>query len=152
MNTGNRIPLAGHTARHAVPDIYRAIRGVGTTLVFVNTRSQAERVFQDLWEINDANLGIALHHGSLAREQRLKVESAMANGSLRAVVATSTLDLGVDWGAVDLVVQIGAPKGVARMLQAHRPGPSPHGRAVPGPCWCRPTASNSWSARRFSMP
>ncbi len=117
MEAGNRIPLAGHTARHAVPDIYRAIRDVGTALVFVNTRSQAERVFQDLWEINDDNLGIALHHGSLAREQRLKVESAMAEGSLRAVVATSTLDLGVDWGAVDLVVQIGAPKGVARMLQ-----------------------------------
>ncbi len=117
MKTGTRIPLAGHTARHAIPDIYRAIREVGTALVFVNTRSQAERVFQDLWEINDDNLAIALHHGSLAREQRLKVESAMADGSLRAVVATSTLDLGVDWGSVDLVVQIGAPKGVARMLQ-----------------------------------
>ena len=117
MKTGNRTPVAGHTARHAVADIYRAIRDVGTALVFVNTRSQAERVFQDLWEINDDNLGIALHHGSLAREQRLRVESAMAEGSLRAVVATSTLDLGVDWGAVDLVVQIGAPKGVARMLQ-----------------------------------
>ncbi len=115
--TGNRTPLAGHTARHAVPDVYRAIRDVGTALVFVNTRSQAERMFQDLWEINDDNLGIALHHGSLAREQRLRVESAMAEGSLRAVVATSTLDLGVDWGAVDLVVQIGAPKGVVRMLQ-----------------------------------
>ncbi len=117
MKTGTHTPLAGHTARHAVPDIYRAIRDVGTALVFVNTRSQAERVFQDLWEINEDNLGIALHHGSLAREQRLRVESAMAEGSLRAVVATSTLDLGVDWGAVDLVVQIGAPKGVARMLQ-----------------------------------
>ncbi len=117
MQTGSRIPLGGHAARHAMPEIYRAIRHVGTTLVFVNTRSQAERVFQDLWEINEDNLGIALHHGSLAREQRLKVESAMAEGSLRAVVATSTLDLGVDWGAVDLVVQIGAPKGVARMLQ-----------------------------------
>ena len=117
MQTDSPVPLAGHGARHAMPEIYRAIRTVGTTLVFVNTRSQAERVFQELWEINEDNLGIALHHGSLAREQRLKVESAMAEGSLRAVVATSTLDLGVDWGAVDLVVQIGAPKGVARMLQ-----------------------------------
>ena len=88
-----------------------------TTLVFVNTRSQAEFMFQELWGINDDNLAIALHHGSLDVAQRRKVEDAMAAGKLRAVVATSSLDLGVDWGDVDLVVNVGAPKGSSRLLQ-----------------------------------
>ena len=70
-----------------------------------------------MWRINDDNLPIALHHGSLAPEQRRKVEAAMAKGSLRAVVCTSTLDLGIDWGAVDKVICIGAPKGAARLVQ-----------------------------------
>jgi ATP-dependent Lhr-like helicase len=85
--------------------------------VFVNTRFQAEMAFQALWEINDDNLPIALHHGSLVAEQRRKVEAAMARGDLRAVVCTSTLDLGIDWGAVDLVIQLAAPKGSARLIQ-----------------------------------
>src|ERR1044071_9462998 len=67
--------------------------------------------------MNDENLAIALHHGSLAVEQRRKVEAAMARGALRAVVATSSLDLGIDWGAVDLVIQIGAPRGASRLMQ-----------------------------------
>ena len=117
LKASGRTPWSGHSARHAVADIYRVIHQAATALVFVNTRSQAERVFQELWDLNDDGLEIALHHGSLAREIRLKVEAAMAEGSLRAVVCTSTLDLGVDWGAVDLVIQIGAPKGIARMLQ-----------------------------------
>src|SRR3546814_17389234 len=70
-----------------------------------------------LWHLNDDALPIALHHGSLAVGQRRKVEAAMAAGRLRAVVATSSLDLGVDWAAVDLVIQIGAPKGATRLLQ-----------------------------------
>ncbi len=82
-----------------------------TTLVFVNTRAQAEIVFQELWRLNEDKLRIALHHGSLAVEQRRKVEAAMVRGDLDAVVATSSLDLGVDWAAVDLVMQVGAPKG-----------------------------------------
>ncbi len=111
------VPWQGHLARHAMPDIMAAIKASKTALVFVNTRSQAERTFQNLWRINDENLAIALHHGSLAPEQRRKVEAAMARGKLRAVVCTSTLDLGIDWGAVDRVICIGAPKGAARLVQ-----------------------------------
>ncbi|MGF1945462.1 helicase-related protein, partial [Enterococcus casseliflavus] len=84
-----------------------------TALVFVNTRMQAELIFQELWKLNDDNLPIALHHGSLDVQARRKVEAAMGRNALRAVVCTATLDLGIDWGEVDLVVQIGAPKGIA---------------------------------------
>ncbi|MEM8590130.1 MAG: ligase-associated DNA damage response DEXH box helicase [Pseudomonadota bacterium] len=112
-----RTPWSGHMGMHALPEIYDRIRRAGTTIVFVNTRAQAELVFQALWRMNEDDLPIALHHGSLAVEQRRKVEAAMAAGKLRAVVATSSLDLGIDWGAVDLVMQIGAPKGVSRLLQ-----------------------------------
>ncbi len=111
------VPWAGHLAHHSMPEVMDAIRKAKTTLVFVNTRSQAERTFQELWRLNEDNLPIALHHGSLAPEQRRKVEAAMAKGALRAVVCTSTLDLGIDWGAVDKVICIGAPKGAARLVQ-----------------------------------
>ncbi len=111
------VPWSGHLARHAMADVMDAIKRARTTLVFVNTRSQAERTFQDLWRLNEDNLAIALHHGSLAPAQRRKVEGAMTRGNLRAVVCTSTLDLGIDWGAVDQVVCIGAPKGAARLVQ-----------------------------------
>lgn len=111
------IPWSGHSARHAVPEVYNAIQAANLTLVFVNTRSQAEIIFQELWKLNDENLPIALHHGSLAKEQRRKVEAAMALGKLKAVVCTSTLDLGIDWGEVDLVIHVGAPKGASRLLQ-----------------------------------
>ena len=112
-----QVPWAGHTGQHAIPEVYEALRRSGMTLIFVNTRWQAEFVFQRLWEINDDNLPIALHHGSLAAEQRRKVEAAMARGELRAVVCTSTLDLGIDWGDVDLVIQLAAPKGASRLVQ-----------------------------------
>jgi ATP-dependent Lhr-like helicase len=111
------VPWAGHLARHAMLDILEAIKASKTALVFVNTRAQAERTFQELWAINEDNLPIALHHGSLAPEQRRKVEAAMTRGDLRAVVCTSTLDLGIDWGAVDRVICVGAPKGAARLVQ-----------------------------------
>jgi ATP-dependent Lhr-like helicase len=111
------VPWAGHLAHHAMDDILNAIKASKMALVFVNTRSQAERTFQNLWRINDENLAIALHHGSLAPEQRRKVEAAMARGKLRAVVCTSTLDLGIDWGEVDRVICVGAPKGAARLVQ-----------------------------------
>jgi ATP-dependent Lhr-like helicase len=111
------VPWGGHSALYAMADIYRAIQSHRTTLVFVNTRMQAELVFQELWRINEANLPIALHHGSLDKARRLKVEAAMGEGKLRAVVATSTLDLGIDWGDVDLVVNVGAPKGASRLTQ-----------------------------------
>jgi ATP-dependent helicase Lhr and Lhr-like helicase len=112
-----KVPWAGHTGQHAIPEVYDAIRRSGMTLIFVNTRWQAEFVFQQLWAINDDDLPIALHHGSLAAEQRRKVEAAMARGDLRAVVCTSTLDLGIDWGDVDLVIQLAAPKGASRLVQ-----------------------------------
>ncbi len=112
-----RIPWSGHMALHALPAVYAQIGAHRTTLVFVNTRGQAEIVFRQLWRMNDDGLAIALHHGSLEREQRRKVEAAMARGALRAVVCTSSLDLGIDWGDVDLVIQMGAPKGASRLLQ-----------------------------------
>ena len=115
--TGQTIPWSGWTAAHAIGDVYDRIRACRTALVFVNTRFQAEMAFQALWEANVDNLPIALHHGSLAAEQRRKVEAAMARGELRAVVCTSTLDLGIDWGDVDLVIQLAAPKGSARLIQ-----------------------------------
>ena len=117
LDTRERLPWAGHSARHALDEIYRLIKEHRTTLVFVNTRSQAEAIFRDLWHINENNLAIALHHGSLDVAQRRKVETAMATARLRAVVCTSSLDLGIDWGDVDLVVNVGAPKGASRMLQ-----------------------------------
>jgi ATP-dependent helicase Lhr and Lhr-like helicase len=117
LDTRERLPWAGHSARHALDEIYRLIKLHRTTLVFVNTRSQAEAIFQTLWHLNDDNLAIALHHGSLDVAQRRKVEEAMASGRLRAVVCTSSLDLGVDWGDVDLVINVGAPKGASRILQ-----------------------------------
>jgi ATP-dependent helicase Lhr and Lhr-like helicase len=117
LDTRERLPWAGHSARHALDEIYRLIQTHRTSLVFVNTRSQAEAVFQQLWRINEDNLAVALHHGSLDVAQRRKVEGAMAAGLLRAVVCTSSLDLGVDWGDVDLVINVGAPKGASRILQ-----------------------------------
>jgi ATP-dependent Lhr-like helicase len=117
LDTNERLPWAGHSARYAMEGLYQLIKAHRTTLVFVNTRSQAEGIFQDLWHINDDNLAIALHHGSLDVAQRRKVEAAMVTGRLRAVVCTSSLDLGVDWGDVDLVINVGAPKGASRLLQ-----------------------------------
>jgi len=117
LATREEMPWSGHMAVHALAEVYEEIRRARTTLVFVNTRAQAEIVFQELWRLNDDNLPIALHHGSLAVEQRRKVEAAMAAGRLRAVVATSSLDLGIDWAAVDLMVQVGAPKGASRLIQ-----------------------------------
>jgi ATP-dependent Lhr-like helicase len=117
LASGQHVPWAGHSTLYAVPELYEIIKQHRTTLLFVNTRSQAEMLFQNLWTINEEGLAIALHHGSLAVEQRRRVESAMVAGKLQAVVCTSTLDLGIDWGDVDLVVQVGAPKGASRMLQ-----------------------------------
>lgn len=111
------IPFAGHSCRYAYDDVYGLLKQHRMSLVFVNTRSQAEMVFQSLWQMNEDNLPIALHHGSLDVGQRRKVEAAMAAGKLKAVVCTSSLDLGLDWGDIDLVIQMGAPKGASRMAQ-----------------------------------
>lgn len=136
LDTDARIPWSGHSGRHATHDVYAAIKTARTALVFVNTRAQAEMTFQELWRINADNLPIALHHGSLDVEQRRKVEAAMTKGQLRAVVCTSTLDLGIDWGDVDLVIQLGAPKGCSRLVQRigranHRLDEPSHALLVP---------------------
>ena len=117
LDSAAELPWAGHSARHALPEIYEAIKAHRMSLIFVNTRSQAEMLFHALWRYNDDNLPIALHHGSLDVGQRRKVEAAMVAGKLRAVVCTSTLDLGIDWGDVDLVINVGAPKGASRLAQ-----------------------------------
>ncbi len=130
------LPLAGHTASLSMPAIYDLVRAHKTTLVFVNTRLQAEYTFQELWKLNDDGLAIALHHGSLDVAQRRRVEEAMAAGRLKAVVCTATLDLGIDWGDVDLVVNVGAPKGASRIMQ--RIGRSNHRMDEPSQAYLVP--------------
>jgi ATP-dependent helicase Lhr and Lhr-like helicase len=136
LELDERLPLAGHTASLSMPAIYDLIRDHKTTLVFVNTRLQAEYTFQELWKLNDDGLAIALHHGSLDVSQRRRVEEAMAEGRLKAVVCTATLDLGIDWGDVDLVVNVGAPKGASRIMQ--RIGRSNHRMDEPSEAYLVP--------------
>ena len=112
-----RVPWGGHAATWAIPQLYEMIGRNRTTLIFTNTRFLAEYIFQNLWDANEDKLPIGVHHGSLSKEARRKVEGAMARGELRALVATASLDLGVDWGDIDCVVQMGAPKGSSRLLQ-----------------------------------
>ena len=124
-----RVPWGGHAGRWAIPQLMEQIAANRTTLIFTNTRFLAEFIFQLLWDVNESNLPIGIHHGSLSAEARRKVESAMARGELRALVCTASLDLGIDWGDIDCVVQMGAPKGSSRLLQRigranHRLGPS----------------------------
>ncbi|WP_144759137.1 ligase-associated DNA damage response DEXH box helicase [Methylobacterium dankookense] len=142
LESARTLPLAGHTAHAAMPAIYALIREHRTVLVFVNTRLQAEYTFQELWNLNDDLLPIALHHGSLDAQQRRRVEAAMAAGQLRAIVCTATLDLGIDWGDVDLVVNIGAPKGASRIMQ--RIGRANHRMDEPSKAYLVP-------ANRFEM-
>ncbi|HKH93395.1 MAG TPA: ligase-associated DNA damage response DEXH box helicase [Gemmatimonadaceae bacterium] len=123
-----RFPWAGHLGTTMVPQVVAAIEEAESTIVFTNTRSQTEIWYQGILAAKPEWAGsIALHHGSLDRKTRDWVENAMRKGALRCVVATSSLDLGVDFSPVDRVLQIGSPKGVARLLQragrsGHRPG------------------------------
>jgi ATP-dependent Lhr-like helicase len=123
-----RFPWAGHIGFSLVPEVIEALSEAASTLLFVNSRTQAERWFRALLEAKPEWAGeIALHHGSLARGTRRYVEKGLKEGKLRAVVCTSSLDLGVDFPPVDRVLQLGSPKGVARLLQragrsGHRPG------------------------------
>ncbi|MFL6801302.1 MAG: ligase-associated DNA damage response DEXH box helicase [Sphingomicrobium sp.] len=133
----NKIPWSGHSGYHAIADVMRLIEQHKTTLVFCNTRGLAELIFQKLWDENEKGLPIGIHHGSLSVEARRKVEAAMAAGKLRGLVCTASLDLGIDWGDVDLVVQMGAPKGSSRLLQRigranHRLDEPSKGMIVPG--------------------
>lgn len=142
LQSESRIPWAGHMATYAIHEIYEEISKANMSVVFVNTRAQAELIFQSLWRINDKNLKIGLHHGSLERNLRQKVERSMADGSLNCVVATSSLDLGLDWADVDLVLQIGAPKGISRLLQ--RIGRSNHRLNEPSRAILVPTNRFEW--------
>lgn len=131
-----RVPWSGHSARYAAKQVYEEIRAHRLTLVFCNTRGLAELTLQELWSINSDNLPIGIFHGSLSIEVRNKVEEGIAAGRLRALVCTSALDLGVDWGDVDLVIQMGAPKGTARLLQ--RIGRSNHRADEPSKAYLIP--------------
>ncbi|MFK7753467.1 MAG: ligase-associated DNA damage response DEXH box helicase [Sedimentitalea sp.] len=117
LETGEKPPWAGGGAAYSIPAVLDQIKAHNTTLVFHNTRAQAEIFFHNLWLANADSLPIGIHHGSLDRTQREKVEAAMVRGDLRAIVCTGSLDLGIDWGDVDLVIQIGAPKNVKRLVQ-----------------------------------
>ena len=135
--TSSEMPFAGHSSDYAVADIYQMISAHKISLIFVNTRAQAELLFQSLWKENNNNLHIGLHHGSLDASQRRKVEKAMAESKLDAVVATSSLDLGIDWSDVDLVIQVGAAKGTTRLIQ--RIGRSGHSLGKPSNAIIIPT-------------
>ncbi len=115
--TDEKPPWSGGGAKYSIPSVLELVKQHKTTLIFHNTRAQAEIFFHNLWLANDESLPIGIHHGSLSRDQRAKVETAMTHGELRAIVCTGSLDLGIDWGDVDLVIQIGAPKNVKRLIQ-----------------------------------
>ncbi len=117
LQTDEQPPWSGGGGRYAIPAVLEQVKKHRTTLIFHNTRAQAEIFFHHLWLANDDQLPIGIHHGALAREQREKVEAAMVAGDLRAIVCTGSLDLGIDWGDVDLVIQVGAPKNVKRLVQ-----------------------------------
>ena len=117
LRTDTPPPWAGGGGRYAIPEVLEMVKAHKTTLIFHNTRAQAEIFFHHLWLANDDSLPIGIHHGSLSRDQREAVEAAMVRGDLRAIVCTGSLDLGIDWGDVDLVIQVGAPKNVKRLIQ-----------------------------------
>ncbi|WP_299943716.1 ligase-associated DNA damage response DEXH box helicase [uncultured Ruegeria sp.] len=117
LETDEIPPWSGGGAAYSIPAVLAQIKQHKTTLIFHNTRAQAEIFFHNLWLANDDGLPIGIHHGSLDRQQRERVEAAMVRGDLRAIVCTGSLDLGIDWGDVDLVIQIGAPKNVKRLVQ-----------------------------------
>jgi len=117
LETDERPPWSGGGAAYAIPAVLEEVKKHKTTLIFHNTRAQAEIFFHALWLQNTEDLPIGIHHGSLAKAQRQKVEAAMVAGELRAIVCTGTLDLGIDWGDVDLIIQVGAPKNVKRLVQ-----------------------------------
>jgi ATP-dependent helicase Lhr and Lhr-like helicase len=148
-----RVPWSGHSGKYAVPQVMAEIETHETSIVFCNTRGLAELIFQELWTANDLNLPIGIHHGSLDIAARRKAEAAMAEGRLRALVATSSLDLGIDWGNVDCVIQMGAPKGSSRLLQRigranHRLDEASEAILIPGNRFEYLEALAAWDAIR----
>ena len=116
LNISKRLPLSGHMVEHSTKEIYKII-SKKKCIIFVNTRAQAELLYQNLWKLNSSNIKIALHHGSLERNLRINVEHRMSCGEIDCIVATSSLDMGLDWSNVEMVIQVGAPKGVTRLIQ-----------------------------------
>ncbi len=140
LETATPPPWSGGGGRYAIAEVLQQVNAHKTTLIFHNTRAQAEIFFHHLWLANSKALPIAIHHGSLARAQREKVEAAMVAGALRAIVCTGSLDLGLDWGDIDLVIQIGAPKNVKRLVQ--RIGRANHQYKAPSKALILP--ANRW--------
>lgn len=137
-NTIERFPWAGQIGSQMIPRVIEELEKGGTTLIFCNTRAHVEIWYKGILELRpDWEGQIALHHGSLDREERDLAEKGLREGTLRAVVCTSSLDLGVDFSPVDRVLQVGSPKGVARLLQ--RAGRSGHQPGVPSRITCVPT-------------
>jgi len=133
-----RFPWAGHMGMRLLPQVLTAVERAATTLVFTNTRSQAERWFDAIAAARPAwKKSMALHHGSVDRDLRTKAEAGLRKGAMKCVVATSSLDLGVDFGPVEQVLQVGSPKGIARLLQ--RAGRSGHAPGATGRLVCVPT-------------
>ncbi len=132
-----RFPWSGHLGLSQLAGVLERLFAVRTTLLFTNTRAHAELWHQALASVWPEDAGtLALHHGSLGPAVRQQAEAGLRDASLRCVVATSSLDLGVDFPSVDQVIQIGSPKGVARLLQRagrarHRPGETGHVLCVP---------------------
>lgn len=156
--TTSRFPWAGHLGTHLMPAVIEHLTPAGSSLLFTNTRSQAERWFEALLRARSDWLeGLGLHHGSIDRALRERIEAGLTAGDFRCVVATSSLDLGVDFSPVDRVIQIGSPKGVARLAQrAGRSGHQPGGQSS---ILCIPThalelveiaaARRAWQAGRI---
>ncbi|MEL6868185.1 MAG: ligase-associated DNA damage response DEXH box helicase [Pseudomonadota bacterium] len=153
-----RFPQAGHLGLALLDAVVARIESAQSTLVFTNTRAQAELWFDALVGARSDWLGrIALHHGSIDRKLRRRIEQALRDGDMLAVVCTSSLDLGVDFAPVDQVLQVGSPKGVARLMQ--RAGRSGHQPGATSTVWCVPTyalelieivaAREAWRARRI---
>jgi ATP-dependent Lhr-like helicase len=133
-----RFPWAGHMGMRLLPQVVAAVERAATTLVFTNTRSQAERWFDAISAARpEWKKSMALHHGSVDRDLRTPAEAGRRRGLMKCVVATSSLDLGVDFGPVEQVMQIGSPKGIARLLQ--RAGRSGHAPGATGRLVCVPT-------------
>ena len=134
----DRFPWAGHLGLRLLPDILEKLESAKSTLIFTNTRAQAELWFEALLKSHPELVGqIALHHGSLDKSIRRRVEEGLKLGEFNCVVCTSSLDLGVDFSPVEQVIQIGSPKGIARLLQ--RAGRSGHRPGVASKIICAPT-------------
>ncbi|WP_338685144.1 ligase-associated DNA damage response DEXH box helicase [Haloferula helveola] len=151
-------PWSGHLGTKMVDAVAKRIRNAGSTLLFTNTRSQTEIWFQEIGEaMPDLRERIAMHHGSLARKERAAVEAGLKGGTLRCVVCTSSLDLGVDFAPVDQVIQVGSPKGIARLAQragrsGHRPGETSRIVGVPSHAFELlefAAARDAWHARQI---